>query len=531
MKVLLVYPNHKGMNMLPPGVALLSACLKREGHKVKLFDTTYYDKTTVIDGVADASDSDGNKIDKLMARPVKDGHHNITIKYTNVFDDFDKEVKNFDPELIAMSCTEDMFMLGVQLLDKVRYLKIPTLAGGVFPTFAPEVVLSYSSIDMVCKGEGEDALTELCRRMEKQKSLDDIPGMWIKKKNGKIISNPPQMIDMDKNPLIDMTIFEEARFYRPMMGKTWRMFPVETHRGCPYKCAYCNSPSQMAMYKLEQNKSYLRRKNFDNMRRELNFYKNEMKAEFLFFWADTFFSWTRADFETFAELYQEIKLPFWCQTRPETITEERVKILKKIGCARMAFGIEHGNVEFRKKHLFRSMTNDSITEGMKIVLKHEIPYSVNNIMGFPYETREMAFDTIRLNKTFVDPRIVDVNAYPFTPFAGTPLRDVCEMLGYVKKTDIVKSFVANGSVLDMPQFPNESVQGLVKCFNMYVNFPEDRWDQIKIAEANTKEGNREYNNLKEEFMETFWKDGISFEESASGTDIHDHQDVIPPTVN
>ena len=112
-------------------------------------------------------------------------------------------------------------------------------------------------------------------------------------------------------------------------------------------------------------------------------------------------------------------------------------------------------------------------------------------------------------------------------------RNVCENLGYVKKSDIVKSFVANGSVLNMPQFPNESVQGLVKCFSMYVNFPEDRWDQIKIAEANTKEGNREYNNLKEEYMETFWKDGISFEESAlhTGTDIHDHQEAIPPSLN
>ena len=74
-----------------------------------------------------------------------------------------------------------------------------------------------------------------------------------KKKNNEIISNPPKMIDMDENPLIDVSMFEEARFYRPMMGKTWRMFPVETHRGCPYKCAYCNSPSQMAMYRLEQN--------------------------------------------------------------------------------------------------------------------------------------------------------------------------------------------------------------------------------------------------------------------------------------
>ena len=188
MRVLFVYPNHKGMNMLPTGIALLSACLKREGHKVKLFDTTYYNETTVIDGVQDKTDSDGTKIDKLMARPVKDGHHNVTVKYTNVFEDFHKEVLEFDPELIAMSCTEDMFRLGIQLLKKTRYLKIPTLAGGVFPTFAPKLALSYDEIDIVCKGEGEDALTELCKRLEQKKSIDDIAGLWIKKKNGELVT-------------------------------------------------------------------------------------------------------------------------------------------------------------------------------------------------------------------------------------------------------------------------------------------------------------------------------------------------------
>ena len=88
---------------------------------------------------------------------------------------------------------------------------------------------------------------------------------------------------MDNNPLIDMSLFEDARFYRPMGGKVYRMFPVETHRGCPYKCTFCNSPSQMKMYKEESGTNYLRRKSFENMRNELLFYKNEMKAEYLYF--------------------------------------------------------------------------------------------------------------------------------------------------------------------------------------------------------------------------------------------------------
>jgi radical SAM superfamily enzyme YgiQ (UPF0313 family) len=527
MKVLLLYPNPKGSYMLSTAIALLSAVLKREGHKVKLFDTTFYDELN-IDGTSGQKKSyasyktdstDGNRAHRLMVRPTKELEDlKFTIKYSNVFTDFHKEVLDFKPELIAMSCTEDMFHLGIKLLSKVKYLKIPTIAGGVFPTFAPKLVLSFDEIDIVCKGEGEDAIVELCKKMEQSKSYDDIGGLCIKKKDGKIIMNPPKIIDMDKNPLIDVSIFDEARYYKPMMGKIWRMFPIETHRGCPYKCAYCNSPSQMEMHKLNQNESFLRRKNFDNMRKELLFFKNEMKAEFLYFWADTFFSWTRKDFATFAELYQEIQLPFWCQTRPETITEDRVKTLKKMGVARIAFGIEHGNEKFRAKYLARKMSNSIITEGIKTVIRQGVPISVNNIIGFPHETRELAFDTIRLNKTFGAPETVDNNSYPFTPFTGTPLRKLCEELGYVKQNDIVNSIMSKGSLLNMPQFSGEEVDGLTKTFNMYVKFPEERWDEIRIAEKNTPEGNQKYNDLKEEFLATFWKDGVSLPDFA---DLHD----------
>ena len=42
IKVLFLYPNTYGMNMVPPAIALFSAILKKEGHQVQIFDTTYY---------------------------------------------------------------------------------------------------------------------------------------------------------------------------------------------------------------------------------------------------------------------------------------------------------------------------------------------------------------------------------------------------------------------------------------------------------------------------------------------------------
>ena len=135
MKVLFVYPNHKGMNMLPPAVGLLSACLKREGHDISLFDTTHYNSVT-IDGEEDQTDSDGSKSDRLMARPYNMPQE-VQLRYTNVFDDFRSKVESFKPDLLALSTTEDMFHLGLQLLKTVEYLMILTIAGGVFTTFAP----------------------------------------------------------------------------------------------------------------------------------------------------------------------------------------------------------------------------------------------------------------------------------------------------------------------------------------------------------------------------------------------------------
>jgi anaerobic magnesium-protoporphyrin IX monomethyl ester cyclase len=206
-KVLLIYPNQRGMNMLPPAIGLLSSILKEDGNTVELFDTTYYEKLDET-GVVEV-DSDNIKTEKLMARPYEMPNE-ITLKTTNVIDDFNKKVESFGPDLLAMSCTEDMFELGISLLKQVRNYKIPTILGGVFATFAPDLALSFDEIDIICKGEGEDALRTLCRRMRTGKRYDDISNLWIKNKDGSIKTNPTMMIDMDANPLIDMSIFEDV---------------------------------------------------------------------------------------------------------------------------------------------------------------------------------------------------------------------------------------------------------------------------------------------------------------------------------
>jgi hypothetical protein len=56
IRVLFIYPNTYGMNMLPPALALFSALLKGVGHQVEIFDSTYYQTDYGID-------SDGTKME------------------------------------------------------------------------------------------------------------------------------------------------------------------------------------------------------------------------------------------------------------------------------------------------------------------------------------------------------------------------------------------------------------------------------------------------------------------------------------
>lgn len=503
IKVLFLYPNTYGTNMIPPAIALFSAMLKKRGHKIEIFDTTYYNTGYGVN-------PNQAQEDRLAILPSNLASRGIKMNTTSWRDDLKKKVARFRPDLIAMSSTEDIWNLGVMLLNEIKDYKIknniPVIAGGVFPTFAPEIVSKEELVDLICIGEGEHTLIDLCEKIENKKDYSDITNVWVKK-NGKVIKKNPisRPVDINENPIIDLELFDENRLYRPMGGVVYKMFPVETIRGCPYTCTFCNSPDQMALYNKETKGGFFRKKRMELISKELKHFKNNLGVEYNYFWADTFLAMNSKEFEEFCEMYSEIKVPFWFQTRPETINDYNMKKLADVGLDRISFGIEHGNEKFRREIVDRRWSNENIIERLKIPGKYGIKFALNNITGFPTETKKLAFDTIELNRK-IDADNSAISA--FVPFHGTPLRRLCEKLGLIKPETIVKSIAAlpnekDVGQLNMPQYPPHQIKEIIKCFNLYVKFPKNRWKEIERAEKNDIEGNRIYKNLKEEFLEKY----------------------------
>jgi anaerobic magnesium-protoporphyrin IX monomethyl ester cyclase len=508
IKVLFIYPNTYGMNMLPPAIAIFSSVLKTRGHRVELFDSTYYQTDFGID-------SDGTKAERLNVVPYSVEKYGIRLRESDWREDIKTQAEAYEPDLIALSTTEDMWPLGTQLLEELesyihRY-QVPVIAGGVFPTFAPQLAIKHHLIDMVCVGEGENTLIDLCDRIKKGDSWNDVTNLWVKKKNGTIIKNSvSNPYNINDTPVIDISLFEAKRLERPMAGKWYKMLPIETIRGCPYLCTYCNSPYQVELYKRETNTSFFRKKRIALVYKELKYFKENHGVEYNYFWADTFLSWNAREFDEFCDMYLDIGLPFWMQTRPETLTDYKVKRLAEVGLNRISFGIEHGNENFRKKYLARDWKNDVIIEALKIPHRYGVQFSVNNITGFPHETRELAMDTIELNRHIESD---NQNLYSFVPFHGTPLRKLCEDLGMVTPETITR-VALDKPMLDQKQYPAEQVQALQKCFALYVRFPKSRWNDIKRAEVNTIEGRKIYAELKEEYIEKYLSTEISVKDQS-----------------
>ena len=198
-------------------------------------------------------------------------------------------------------------------------------------------------------------------------------------------------------------------------------------------------------------------------------------------------------------MYSEIKLPFWIQTRPETLTDYKVRRLAEVGLHRFSVGIEHGNEAFRAKVLQRSWKNEAIIEALKIPHRHGVQFTCNNIVGFPTETRELAMETVEMNR-HIESDSQNMNA--FVPFHGTPLRKMAEDMGFVTPDEITKC-LTDDAMLDMPQFSAKEISGLIKCFVLYVKFPKGRWKDIRRAEEGTPEGRKILAELRGEFQEKY----------------------------
>ncbi|MFC1685684.1 B12-binding domain-containing radical SAM protein [Nanoarchaeota archaeon] len=488
-KVLLVYANSFMDNLIPIGPSLLSSCLKKAGHETALFDTTFY-RTREKTG-------DEARVESLQVKETNLEELGITEKKENLVKDFHKSIDSFKPDLIGVSVVEPTYHIALNLLNSIKDLKTPKIVGGIHATMGLEDILKEDSIDMICVGEGEKAIVDLANKIRSKEDYSRTDNIWLKKDGG-IIKNPlAPLADLDSLPDQDWSIYEKKRFFKPMGGKINISGPVELNRGCTYHCAFCCNDKLQAHYKGIGR--YPRQRSIENFMSELKTKKEEFGLEYLYLVAENFLQMGPKRFDDFIKGYKEIGLPFWIETRPETVKLDRVSKLKEIGCEGISIGLEHGNDEFRRKMLNRYVDNKKIINAFEIARQSGIRICANNIIGFPEETRDLVFDTIQLNRDCqADNLITNI----FCAYRGTPLWDHSVKKGYIPREGYAGDYRSDAG-LDMPQLNREQVKGLQRTFPLYVRFQKEMWPKIELAEKFDQKGNEAFLELSKIYKKKY----------------------------
>jgi B12-binding domain/radical SAM domain protein len=99
------------------------------------------------------------------------------------------------------------------------------IAGGPHPSARPEETLGF--FDFVVLGEGEETLPELIKILQKKGDVSSVRGIAFKDKKGIVLTEKREHITLDRYPPFGINDVRSA---------------IEITRGCPFSCAYCQTP-------------------------------------------------------------------------------------------------------------------------------------------------------------------------------------------------------------------------------------------------------------------------------------------------
>ena len=349
-------PWYLGRRLPPLGLAYIAAALEEGGFPVQIFDNY------------------------LLKKPI---------------DEFKLLIEDSKPEIIGITCGSTTYQRTIETAKAVKEVlpNCKVVVGGWHPSYLPDSMLKHPEIDYVVVGEGEKAMKELatCITEGEEQIAVKIPGVACRH-NGKTIKNPPRFIsNLEEIPL-------PARHLLPMhlydrTNESLNTEPVDTmivSRGCPYNCAICETR------KLWGNKC----RSFSPKRvvEEIHHLTGKYNTKGIYFVNDNFTIRKKETMET-CELIHEEKLDVeWlCGTRPDLISRELLRKMKKAGCQTIWFGAESGAPRILEK-INRGISLNQLADGIKLCREEGIQVACSFMLGIPGETVEDMETTFKVAK-------------------------------------------------------------------------------------------------------------------------------------
>ncbi len=350
--------------VLPPlDLATMAASLRNAGHEVRLADHP-------------ASGTDEKKIEE--------------------------DVLSFAPDMLIYTCTAPTLDSDLRLADLIKLWRPDSriCIKGEPVNFLDESILTeHSSVDYVLRGEAE----AIVKAHAEGRPLEEIPGVtWRENDSVERNPDPAAPLGLDELPYPARDLLDNSRYVWPETGDP--MTTIRTSEGCPHECIFC------PVVPLSGRKVRFRR--VERIIDEIRECVDRLGIRHFLFHADTF-TLKRTWVIDLCKAILDARLPIvWaCNSRVDTIDEERLEWMKKAGCRIIGFGVESGSDE----HL-RQMKKGATTKDAKRAVELCRQYGVRShaffVFGFPWDTENSIRRTVDFARE-LDPDFFDFNlAYP-----------------------------------------------------------------------------------------------------------------------
>ena len=395
--------NIRVMGFPPIGIMSLSSVLKRAGHECVMFDQANPDtpNETIIE-----------------------------------------EIKRQRPTLVGLSFLSTTSYPYAKILARQIRANDPEVRlafGGVFATLNAQLVkLQCPEVDFVCRGDGEQLLLDLLANLDDPAKVAGLT--WSK--DGQLMNNLSRPLDrdLDQWPFPDreslkLDFIESMPLDVPVVLSMERFTTVQTSRGCPWPCIFCDIPIF--------NDGKWRSRSPEHVIAEFKYLKEQGYGSVYF--VDDHFLLQPKRIETICKGINDngINIAWGCEGRVDSVCQHLFPVMAKAHCRTVMFGIESGSqkiLDRLKKDQTLADVENAVTHAKKSGI--EIVHGFF-VVGVPDETVE----DIRATMDFAARLPLDTFGFNrLCVYRGTPLwqeylnrklvNDATDWYKYFKCTEI-----------------------------------------------------------------------------------------------
>jgi len=325
-----------------------------------------------------------------------------------------KWVKKENPDILGFSVLITSYRQALNLAQQVKEENPDLLIvfGNYHATFNAERILSkYPFVDVVVRGEGEQAVVGLTEYIKKKRSLVEIAGLTFRN-SGRVVSTPdaPLMGNIEALPIPrrDLT---EAEYTSNIFGvkvATRRFTSIISSRGCPFRCAFCGCRKFA--------RSVWRPRSVESIMKELLLLYSQGFRQFLFV-DDNFTLNLRRVQKLCREIRKErLDIEWFCDSRVDNCRYDVFRDMAKAGCRLLYFGVESANQRILN-YYNKGITPDQTRKAVNWARRAGIDVIVGSfIVGAPDETLKEVETTLKFaHELDIDvPQLNILSAFPGT---------------------------------------------------------------------------------------------------------------------